>query len=205
MALDGTSTGLTATIAEWLDDATLSASIPDFIALAESRLNRLISTFGQEARADAVLNGEYLPLPIDINGIRSICLLGSPNVVLGQMPPEDMREMYGSASSGKPVAYAITAGLLQFAPVPNSAYPIEIVYLRDIPPLATNTTNWLLTDHPDCYLYGALMSAEMRGWNDSRLPMLKAAFDSTIKEINDNGEQLKWGAAPLFPRIKRFA
>ena len=204
MALDGTYTGLQATLAEWLDDATLSASIPDFVKMAEARLNRVLNTWNMEARSTAVTSGEYLALPADFDGLRSIFIVGSPNVPLIQMESGDMRRFYSNAMAGKPQAYALSGGQIQFAPIPNAVYSIEIVYIRDLPPLATAGTNWLLANHPDCYLYGALMSAEMRGWNDSRLPMLKAAFDTAIKEIADDSEDLRWGAAPLFPRIKQF-
>jgi len=204
MALDGSATGLIATIAEWLDDTTLSASIPDFIRITEARLNRILNVWNMETRSDAVTAGEYLAMPVDFDGLRSICLIGSPNVPLIQMESGDMRRFYSNTTTGKPLAYALSGGQIQFAPVPNAAYSIEIVYIRDLPPLASNATNWMLTNHPDCYLYGALMAAEMRGWNDSRLPMLKAAFDSAIKEIADDSDDLRWGAAPLFPRIRQF-
>ena len=205
MALDGTALGLVASIAEWLDDGTLAASIPDFIKMAESRLNRLLTAFAQEARADAVMAGEYLALPADCNSVRSIFVIGSPNVVLNQMVPDDMREIYGGYGAQKPIVYALTAAQIQFAPIPNAPYPVEIVYYRNVPPLATNTTNWVLTSHPDCYLYGSLLAAEIHGWNSEKVPLLKAAFDTAIKEINDDSDAMRWSAAPLFPRIRRYA
>lgn len=202
MALDGTAVGLIASVAEWLDDATLATSIPDFIVMAEARMNRMIRAFDQEARSDASATGQYLALPTDCAGIRSIMVTGSPNLPIDQMESGDMRRLYGTAV-GKPQAYALSANQLQFAPVPDAPYPIEIVYYRRLPPLATNTTNWLLTSHPDCYLYGALMSAEMRGWNDERLPLLKSSFDTVMSEINMDSETRKWGAAPIYPRIRQ--
>ena len=204
MALDGTYTGLQATVAEWLDDTTLTASIPDFVRMAEARMNRVLNVWNMETRSDAVTSGEYLALPVDFDGLRSIFVIGSPNVPLIQMESGDMRRFYSNTATGKPQAYALSGGQIQFAPIPNAAYSLEIIYIRDLPPLATAGTNWLLTNHPDCYLYGVLMAAEMRGWNDARLPMLKAAFDTAIKEIADDSDDLRWGAEPLFPRIKQF-
>jgi hypothetical protein len=201
MALDGTAAGLRASIAEWLDDTTLAASIPDFITMAEARFNRLLREIDMEARAFATTGGEWMTLPADFGGMRSVFVRGVPNDPLEQMESGEMRRLYGFASPGAPRAFAITAGQLQFAPVPVDPVEIEMVYSRKVPPLASNDGNWLLTDHPDVYLYACLLAGEMRGWNDGRLPLLKSAFDEGLQEIVINSEKKRYGAAPLSPRI----
>ena len=45
-------------------------------------------------------------------------------------------------------------------------------------------TNWLLQNHPDLYLYGALLHAEFFGWNDERLPIINSAVEAMIGEVN---------------------
>ena len=203
--LDGTASGLRASIAEWLDDATLSASIPDFILMAEARMNRLLRIGDEEVRATATITGEYLPLPSDFGGMRSIFVSGSPNRPLQQMESGSLRTRFENvAGAAYPGYFAISGNQLQFGPVVASGN-LEIVYYRRIPPLATNTTNWLLTAHPDVYLYGSLMAAEMRGWNDERLPMLKAAFDTGMMEIQIDSDRRKWGAAPVAPALDCIA
>lgn len=205
MALDGTATGLRASIADWLDDATLTASIPDFITMAEARMNRMLRISDEEARSTAPVTGEYLALPVDFGGMRSIYVVGTPNRPIAQMESSAMRARYASTTATlTPQAYAISANQLQFAPVPTSA-TVEMVYYRRIPALASNSTNWLLTAHPDVYLYGSLMAAEMRGWNDERLPMIKAAFDAGMAEIEVDSARRKWGAAPIAPALACIA
>ena len=201
MALDGTATGLIASIQEWLDDTSISAFVPDSIRMCEARLNRLLRVSRMEARADATTSGEYLALPTDCAAVRSIYVAAQFNTRLEPMESGAMRDRFSGFPSQTPIAYAISGGQLQFGPVPDKPYTIEVVYYAKLPPLAFNATNWLLTAHPDVYLYGSLLSAEMRGWNDSRLPLLKGAFDAGIAEIETDSASFKWGSGPLVPRM----
>jgi len=43
--------------------------------------------------------------------------------------------------------------------------------------------NWLLGAHPDLYLFGSLVEAEMFGVNDERAPLWKARRDEIFDEI----------------------
>jgi hypothetical protein len=61
----------------------------------------------------------------------------------------------------------------------------------------SNTTNWLLTDHPDLYLFGVLMQAEFFGWNDTRLALVKQRVDEILSQINKGGNQRRAGSAPI--------
>lgn len=207
MALDSTAAGLRASLAEWLDDTTLAAAIPDFIIMAEARFNRMLRVSAMEARATAstVAGSEYLALPLDCAGVRSIFIEGSPDRPLDMMERGEMQRLYMGYATQKPRAYSINAGQFVLSPVPDGVYTVEISYYQRLPALAANATNWLLTKHPDIYLYASLMAGEMRGWNDKRLPLLKAAVDEGIVEIERDSAALKYGAAPLYPRINRIA
>ena len=201
MALD-TYTGLVASVQDWLDDTSFAAIIPDFILLTEADLNRRLRTAGQEVRSTATVSGEYLALPSDFGGMRAIHFEGTPDRPLTQMAIAEMLREYAGYITGIPTAYAISGGQLQFAPAPGSTpLTVELVYYRTIPPLtAGNPTNWLLTSHPDAYLIGCLLNAEMRGWDDKRLPLLKGRYDEVVAQISDDARRRQWGAAPVAPR-----
>jgi hypothetical protein len=47
----------------------------------------------------------------------------------------------------------------------------------------TAPANWLLNAHPDLYLFGSLIEAEMLGVNDERAPMWKARRDEIFDEV----------------------
>lgn len=55
--------------------------------------------------------------------------------------------------------------------------------------IANDSTNWLLTNYPDVYLYGALAECEMHVRNDERVVLWKAYFDNAIDELNNLDQQ----------------
>lgn len=56
--------------------------------------------------------------------------------------------------------------------------------VRDITPLtAVETTNWMLTNHPDVYLFGSLVEAIPYVGNDERIPLWQAKYDAAFVEV----------------------
>ena len=61
---------------------------------------------------------------------------------------------------------------------------LELDYFAKVPALSgAVASNWLLAAHPDLYLFGALVEAEMFGANDERAPIWKARRDEIFDEI----------------------
>ena len=78
--------------------------------------------------------------------------------------------MYGSTTTGTPEIYTIIANEIQLGPIPDGVQTIEMLFYKKISALsATNTTEAMLTDNPDIYLYGALLEAEPFIMNDERV------------------------------------
>ncbi|ODU22777.1 MAG: hypothetical protein ABS87_01005 [Sphingomonas sp. SCN 67-18] len=187
-------TGLRNSIEAWLDRTDLNDRIPDFIRLAEARFRREITRVERETTIP--LPGS---LPADFDSVREIFLPDCPSAALVQVGLPELRERF--SGQGMPRVYAIVAGQIVVGPTPISAVTALLTYNAKIPALsATNQINWLLADHPDLYLYGALLHAEMFGWNDERLPLMKAAVDETLAEINRAGLRRKHGSGPLTMR-----
>ena len=67
---------------------------------------------------------------------------------------------------------------------PPPTYGLKLDDFQKIPALSDSaTTNWLLTAHPDLYLFGSLVGAEMSGVNDERAPLWKARRDEILDEV----------------------
>jgi len=185
-------TELKASLAEWLNRSDLTSKIPEFIALAERRFNRIIVTPERESTATASLSGEALGLPTDFWQLRSIHLTTDPRQPLMQVSPSVLRSEYADQTTGKPRAFAIEDGQFIFGPSPDTTYTVKISYVAGIPPLNGSTaTNWLLEKHPDIYIYGSLLAAEAYLWNDARLGVWKSAMDEAIAELADAGNRYR--------------
>lgn len=169
-------------IVDRMNNADLSSYAPEFIQMAEAMFNRRLSNLEMEGQSTASAAAS-MALPYDYKLIRSVHL--NDHGPLGQLSPDDFQKKWADDSAGQPVDYAIMSGELRLGPQPDASYTVTLTYVRKLVGLsAINTTNWLLEDNPDLYLYASLLHAEFRGWNDERLPMIKSLSDEIISEIN---------------------
>jgi hypothetical protein len=189
---------LKASVAEWLNRSDLTAKIPELVAFAERRFNRIIVVPEREAVATATMSGERLAAPDDFWQLRSLYIDTDPRVALQQVSPSVLRSEYAWQTTGRPQVFAIIDEQFVFGPAPDDTYAVEIDYYATIPALgASQDTNWLLTKHPDIYLYGTLLQAEAYLWNDNRLEVWKAALDEAIGELMESGRRKHTSASPM--------
>lgn len=180
-------TTLAAAIVDRMNDSAMDDFAPEFIQMAEAMFNRRL--FNLEAEGTATIAAEAsLALPTDFVSLKSIYLDTDPKVLLAPMSADNLRYYWAAQTTGKPQNYALSSNELILGPSPDDDYTVTMTYLRSLTGLsATNATNWLMEAHPDLYLYGSLIHAEFRGWNDERLPMLNNAVEGIIAEINQVG------------------
>ena len=198
----GTYSELQTAVANWLDRDDLTARVPEFISLTEGRIIRKIRHLNMEKRATAdTVGGERtIQLPTGYLSMRSLKINRSVVNTLEYMSPSVMYD--GSESSGTPRYYTVQGDQLALEPVPDSAYEIEMDYYTFDVLSDSNTTNWLLTDFPDVYLYGSLLQAEAYLVNDARIAIWKAALDEALDEVKKDDKMARWNGTPLVIRVQ---
>jgi hypothetical protein len=103
---------------------------------------------------------------------------------LAYLTPEAMDWRSPSVGPGRPGYYTLEGGSVRLQPVPDKAYPAELLYLQAIPALsATNPSNWVLAAHPDAYLYGALTQSAPYLRADERLQIWGTLFTQVLADI----------------------
>ena len=191
---------LKSAIADWLDRTDLTDQIPDFITLAEARHKRDFKLRRMETRvtADTIADTEYYTLPDNYVAMRNIQLNTDPKTSLEYLTPEQMDRIYAGSNKGKPKAYSIIGNDIQLRPLPDSVYEIEILYFKHFAALSDSApTNEMLTNHPDAYLYGALVEAEPYLQNDKRLQTWSSLYDRAKQDIISSNERDRHsGVAP---------
>jgi hypothetical protein len=77
-----------------------------------------------------------------------------------------------------------------FAPTPDAAYPMEVLYY-ELPPLLDEDTqtNWLTEYAPNLLLYGCLLEATPFVKDDQRVQLWQAYYDRALSALN--GEDLQ--------------
>ena len=194
MALDGNpSAGLQASVADWLNRADLTAAVPDFIAMAEAQISRRLLMDGpvrmMMGRSDATIAAEFTDVPDDFMGVRTITVNGADTasglLQLQIATPDEINDSsaFHASQDGSPRRFAVVGTTLQFWPWNGTGAAAEITYWQRIPALAANSSNWLLTLHPDAYLYGALLQAAPYLKDDARVAMWGELFETILADI----------------------
>jgi hypothetical protein len=185
---------LQAAIGNWLDHSLFTARTPEFIALLEAAANRRLRVREQEASTTLTPLSGAATLPADYLMWRRVTWTGSPRVELQYVHPSYLQAAYPSSPSGVPRIFTIEGATLKVRPLDTTA--LELDYFQKIPALSDNTTtNWLLAAHPDLYLFGSLVEAEMFGVNDERAPLWKARRDEILDEIEKLGNKTRGAGA----------
>ena len=185
-------TDLQASVADFLNRADLTNVIPDFITLTEADLNRSLRVREMSVRTRAPISEQYVKLPVDFLGMRNIELVTNPVTPLEYRNMQNLDLYRASDATGKPVYYSITQNNIEFAPVPDAEYTLEIVYYQKIPALVDNATNWILDTHPDAYLYGSLMQSAPYLQADERIGIWAGKYNQIKEQITASDEKAKF-------------
>lgn len=199
MALNNYS-DLQTTIASYLARSDLTAMIPDFIRLAETRLRRelRIRQMLKVATTTATAGDSTIELPQDFLQMRDIHLNTNPVTSLEYLSPSALFRNARTADSGLPHQYTVLAEEFQLAPVPDSDYTVSLLYYSAPPFLSTgNTTNAFTNTCPDLLLYGALGEAEPYIMNDARLQTWATLYDRGLNALTVSDDQGEYAGSPI--------
>ena len=207
MALD-TFANLNTSIANYLNRDDLTSYIPDFISLAEARHGRDLRLRIMEsvATATATSGTNYLALPTNFLEFRYVALNTTPKIVLRYMSPFELTRNYGGTTSGEPVYMTLIGERLYFGPTPDSNYSIEWAYYAKPTALSdSNTSNAILTNHPDLYLYASLLESAPFLMQDERLGTWAELYREAVKVANASDEVGRHSSGPLQMTAKSVA
>ncbi len=201
MALD-TYSGLKSAVADWLARTDLTSQIPDFIAMAEARLNRELRTREMVTQATGTVSTQVLAIPADFIEVVRLTLDTDTDMPLEYRPVEDAESRVAGVTSGEPKWFSVLGSEFRFYPAPDGTYSYTLDYYRTLPALSdTNTTNWLLAKAPDVYLYGALCESAPFLQEDGRIQVWETRFQQTRRSLHAAESRAKRTSGPLRARI----
>jgi len=185
-------------VATWVNRSDLTSRIPEFITMSEAAIGRDVRIRQMEKRATADISTQYADMPSDFLLQRNIQINGSSQDRLKFLTPEQMDMYRSSQTVGPPKNYSIIGTEFQFKPIPDTTYEIEIAYFARFTALSgDNDTNWLLTNQPEIYLYGALVQASPFFDDDERVTTWATLYNSAVAAINDQDNKARYSGAAL--------
>jgi hypothetical protein len=166
------------------DDPDFIAAIPGMIALAESSIAAELRSYIQLIVVETTVaqNQTTLTKPARWRKTVSMKVNGKPVLLRSQ----DYVSQYLSESTpGQPTYYAeYDYSNWMFAPLPDTTYPVEIIYYAEIQPLdAQNQQNLWTSVAPQAMLFGALLQAQGYLKALDKLPVWKQYYTDAINAL----------------------
>jgi len=187
-------------VANWLDRDDLTDRIPEFIVLAEARMNRVLRLRMMESKytASTAASQRNYALPTGYIQMRNFQLDTTPITAMQYVSPEIYDRLWGGSNSGTPQFYTIIANELQLGPIPASVMTIQMLFYKRITALSSsNTTEQMLTENPDMYLYGALLEAEPFIMNDERVALWSQGFNQGVVDLQEQDNKDRHSGSAL--------
>ena len=164
-------------VAAWIKRADLTSVIPTFIALAESDITNDVRCRAMELRAGITLAGETQPHPDGLIEVRQLVIGGeeyeyvTPQVY--EANTDARRRIFTSVGQ----SFLINGGA--------SGDVGTLVYRAGFAALAQDAdTNWLLTNHPEVYLWAALRHACIYTLDDAGRASYAQLYAGAVERLN---------------------
>jgi hypothetical protein len=174
-------------------DTEFAALVPGFITQVEMALNNgtettsALRTREMETSASISMTDGVGSLPN--NYLEFIRVVGANGDVLEPAASTWAFRAHRDIA-GTPQDFVIEG--LNIKTFPISTETITMQFYTVIPPLASNSTNWLLTKYPNIYLYGSLMFAELAQENDQRAATYSQVFQQSVGGLSNSDRRSKF-------------
>lgn len=137
-------------------------------------------------------------LPSDFLELRDIYIEATPRITVSYMSPSAFSRDARTTDSGRPVFYTALGSELQFAPIPDTNYTVEMLYyFKPVAMSVSVASNEFMANYPDAMLYATLGEAEPYLMNDARINTWAAMYDRAIARINTSDENSEYAGAPI--------
>jgi hypothetical protein len=200
---------LKTSVGDWLNRTDLATAISDFVSLAEAQIERQLRTRQMIVRANATFaaDAEYGTVPDDFLETKSIKLDTNPITYLSFQTIDAMDQLSNTTylSSGKPLYFSIVGSQFRLLPIPDGEYTAELVYYAKLAKFSnTNTTNWLLTQAPDVYLYGSLLQAAPYLQDDARISVWSSLYQAGLEQLQIADDRGSTSGGAILARARTF-
>lgn len=202
-----TYTELKAAVADFLNRDDLTSAIPNFITLSEAQFKREIRHHKQMTRAEGEIDTRFSAVPSDwVQSIRfHVNDEKSSEIQLISLAEMLKYRNESSDRQGKPQYYAVVGENFEVYPTPDTTYSTELMYYKTIPALSdSNASNWVLADHPDLYLYGALVQSAPYLKDDARMQTWTVLYSTALNSINAESQRVRSAGSGLKLKIRSY-
>jgi len=144
-------------------------------------------------------------LPLDWLATEEIAVDGCDGP-LDYLAPEPLRADRANRERGQPRYYSVLVDEIHFSPLSDAERSVRLTYYARLNLSDAQPTNWLLTHHPDIYIYGALVLSAPLLYQDERVPMWQSIYAPKFDALKTNDRIAKAGSQskPLRMRARNL-
>jgi hypothetical protein len=200
MAL-ATYSDLLSAVASWMERSDLSSQIPDFVTLFEAKMNRILRVRQMETSSTLTPSSGVATLPTDYLEHRRVTWNGTQKRDLEYVEPSYFALAYPTSPSDVPRIFTIEGTSLKVMPVSDTT--VVLAYYAKLAALSATSTNWLMTAHPDAYLFGTLLEGYAFAGEATKASLWGQRLEDTLAMITRLDLQSKapsairaWGYTP---------
>jgi len=178
---------LQTSIGSWIARDDLTATIPDFVTLFETEANRQLRVRQMMVTQSTTPSSGQFSLPTDYLQWVRVTWKGASKRNLEYVHPSYLQSQYPDTPTATPSVFTVegstdNVGIVRIMPVDPTA--VDFTYYQKITALSTsNTSNWLLAAHPDLYLAGSLVEANVFVKDYDTAAVWKGKRDTLIDAI----------------------
>lgn len=198
---------LQTSIGDELNRTDLTSAIAGFIRLMEAQTERQLRTRDMiELDTAFVIDDEYVAIPTDMLEVRSIVLNTNPLTILDFETAQNIAEFkQAQLEIGRPSKFSIVGNQFQFARVPDTSYEATLIYFKKFERLSvSNTSNWLLENHPDIYFYGSLLNSAPYLKDDPRVSVWGALYQNAVDALKIADERAQTASNGLKSTARNY-
>lgn len=128
-----------------------------------------------------------VPLPSNFLSAKRIYLDGNPTIQVNYYTPEAFSDTFNFSYASRPSGFTTETDFIRFGPQPDSNYFGRMLYYEKFAALSADAdTNWVLTNSPNAYLYGALIEAAPFIKDDNRLAIWAEMYRGIVSGLQDS-------------------
>jgi hypothetical protein len=148
---------LVTAVLAWAKRTDVAALVADFIVLAEARISSdMLKSQALERVQQATITAGVAALPDNVIEVTGLRLVGATRPDVEVTSRERIQYLRERSYAGGGTTYAALVGRT-FETYPATEGTLEIRARCRVPALSDAApTNWVLTNHPNAYLFGAL-------------------------------------------------
>lgn len=176
-------------VANELSRADLTSFIPDWVVLAESRINKNLRVRQMETTMSTVMAAGVIAVPTNYVALKDAYITSTtPFQSLERKTANWIYDNYPNrVADNTPKFIAREGTSFIFGPYPDGNYTVKFAYWNRLLPLSTGV-NSVFTAYPGLWLFGALCESAHKLKDDKRIPMWEARFKELLAAAQDEDD-----------------